>query len=153
RTDGSVRTVASTGDQAPGTGDGVTFFSVALPCINDNGDTAFVSTLSGPGVNETNNAAFYSESSAVLTLVARSGNGAPGTFLTNFASFLNLSRINNAGKVCLMGKLSGFAVTADTNDLGIWAGSPDNLNLIARTGDGAPNTAFGVVFDDFQSPI
>src|SRR5262245_55389056 len=88
---GNLRTVALTGQPAPGTPGGVTYESFGAhyfvedleyefrgPVLNDAGQTAFRANLSGSGVDSTNNQGAWSEGSGSLALVARSGNQAPG---------------------------------------------------------------------------
>lgn len=49
----AVRTVALTGDTAPGAG-GATFSSFGNPALNDAGDTVFSAFLTGTGVDSSN---------------------------------------------------------------------------------------------------
>ncbi len=68
-----IRTVALTGDQAPGTAPGVVFsnFNNVDPVINNAGQTAFYGILAGPGVSTDNDRGIWSEGAGTLTLVAR----------------------------------------------------------------------------------
>ena len=72
----AVRTVALSGQQAPGTASGVSYSDFglsALPVLNDAGQTAFYARLSGGGVDSTNGEGIWSEGSGNLSLVARAG--------------------------------------------------------------------------------
>src|SRR5262245_21683263 len=78
----SVRTVPLSGQQAPGTPAGVNFvaFSFTLaPSLDDKGQAAFDSELTGTGVVESNRYGLWHETSAGLALLARTGSPAPGT--------------------------------------------------------------------------
>ncbi|HRK31534.1 MAG TPA: hypothetical protein PLD59_10685 [Tepidisphaeraceae bacterium] len=68
--------------------------------------------------------------------VARSGTTAPGTGLPhlNFQS----PAMNNVGRFVFAGEVSG---ASSTTNQGVWAGTPGNLQLVAREGAGAPDAA------------
>ncbi len=70
---GSLNLVAREGTQAPGRPAGVNFAFLSGPLINDAGQTAFSSLLEGPGVDETNRFAVWSEGLGSVALVARLG--------------------------------------------------------------------------------
>ena len=86
----ALRTVALTGQHAPGTDSGVNFdtidahlsgYSVFVfrgPVLNDTGQVAFRANLIGSGVGSTNKVGVWSEGSGNLGLVARTGSVAPG---------------------------------------------------------------------------
>ena len=85
----AVRTVALSGQQAPGTPSGVNYSGFTFPVLNDAGQTAFNASLSGSGVDSTNEQGIWSEGSGSLALVARNGNQAPGTPSgVNYVGFL-----------------------------------------------------------------
>src|SRR5262245_65285225 len=87
---GNLRTVALTGQPAPGTPGGVTYesfgalnhpqddFDYGGAVLNDAGQIAFRANLTGSGVDSTNNQGVWSEGSGGLALVARTGSQAPG---------------------------------------------------------------------------
>ncbi len=153
---GSLALVARGGAPAPGTGDGVNFREFFFPVtLNNMGQTLFSARLVGDGVDETNDEGIWLEEAGTSVLVTRTGSPAPGapdgvSFGPNLRpnAFLGL---NDAGQVAFRGHLTGTGVTT-TNDLGIWSGSPDELQLIARTGDQPPGTASGVRFSDLSRP-
>src|SRR5262245_54272258 len=74
-----VRTVALTGQQAPGTASGAAYSGFFLPVINNAGQTAFNAALSGSGVTGSNYIGMWSEGSGSLALAVREGSQAPGT--------------------------------------------------------------------------
>ncbi len=151
-TAGTLRTVALSGTHAPGTPAGVNFsnfnFSrfIITPVLNNAGQTAFSGSLTGPGVDSTNERGIWSEGGGSgLALVARSGNQAPGTPEGVHFRSLSTPALNNAGQTAFWGGLTG---TGDsTNDRGIWSeGGGSGLALIAREGNAAPGTPEGVHF-------
>src|SRR5262245_33636501 len=91
-----LRTVAVTGQLAPGTDSGVTYdtfdnhysgrsvFVFRGPVLNDAGQVAFRANLTGSGIDSTNGLGVWSEGSSILSLVARTGSSATGggTFAT-----------------------------------------------------------------------
>jgi len=134
---GSIQLVARRGSQAAGTPSGVNFdFGVlSFPVLNDAGQLAFSSYLTGSGVNSTNDLGIWSDSSGSVALVARTGSQAPGT--ANGVNFFDLTTpaLNSAGQTAFRANLIGNGVNF-TNDKGIWATDPTGaLQLIARTGE------------------
>jgi hypothetical protein len=75
-----TRTVALTGDHAPGTASGVVFaWDMQQAVINNTGNVAFWSMLAGPGIGDTfSSAGIWVESAASLGLIARGQQHAPG---------------------------------------------------------------------------
>jgi hypothetical protein len=149
---GSLSLVARSGSPAPGTPDGVNIREFFYPAeINNEGQTLFSGWLTGDGVDVTNDEGVWLDTSGAVTLVARSGDAAPGTpDGVIFAPFSDLPAnafraLNNAGQIAFRGKLTGTGVTS-TNDHGIWVESDDSLELVARAGDLAPGTTAGVRF-------
>ncbi len=125
-TDAALRTVAFSGDTAPGTTD--SFANVFGPVLNNAGQTAFRGRLnnSGDGI--------WSEGGGSgLALVARSGDNAPGTS-ENFTDLYDPA-LNNAGQTAFGGRLNGT--------YGIWSeGKGSGLALVDRTRNtfGSPTT-------------
>jgi hypothetical protein len=154
----ALRTVAFTGQQAPGTDSGVTYdtfdahysgFTVFVfrgPVLNDAGQVAFRANLTGSGVDSTNQLGVWSEGSSNLGLVARTGSSAPGggTFATvkdatNTDLEIFSPNLNEAGQVAFWGGLSN-------GNVGIWSEGSGSLALVAREGTPAPGTPSGVSF-------
>ncbi|MGI9428061.1 MAG: DUF7453 family protein, partial [Bythopirellula sp.] len=149
--DGSGLTlVARTGDPAPGTAAGLTFSNLSVPVLNSSGQTAFRGSLTGTGVDSTNDRGIWSEGAGSgLALVAREGSSAPGTAVgVNFRG-LGDPLLNSGGQLAFTGRLTGIGVDS-TNDSGIWSeGAGHGLTLVARAGEAAADTAAGVSFSTF----
>ncbi|MGB0717183.1 MAG: DUF7453 family protein, partial [Phycisphaerae bacterium] len=146
---GALALLARMGSQAPGTDSGVVFDHFSPPVVNGFGLTSFRATVSGPGVDNSNNLGIWSDGFGSLLLVARAGDFAvgagPGVF---FGDFNNVEpTINDAGDTAFQVGLTGTGVD-DTNDRGVWAQTSGELALIAREGDQAPGTAAGTVFSE-----
>jgi len=150
--DAGLALVAGAGNAVPGTSSGVNFLSLSFfPAINGAGQTAFVGSLTGTGVDFSNNRGIWSEGGvAGLALVARTGNAAPGTSSgVNFANFFSAAVLNGAGQTAFRGDLAGTEVD-ESNDTGIWSeGGNSGLALVAREGNAAPGTSSGVNFAHF----
>jgi hypothetical protein len=135
---GSLALVARNGNEAAGTPGGVNYFRFAgasYPVLNDDGQIAFGSYLTGNGVDSTNELGIWSDGAGALALVARTGSHAPGT--TDGVNFFDLHfpSLNSAGQTAFRANLTGGGVDF-TNDKGIWATDQSGaLQLIARTGD------------------
>ncbi len=133
---GPLALVAREGSAAPGTSSDFSFLE--SPILNGAGQTAFLGTLTGSGVNANNNRGIWSEGGGSLDLAVRTGNVAPGTS-ADF-SFLSSPDFNGAGQVAFWGELTGSGVTSN-NNRGIWSEGSGALALVARTGDLAPGTS------------
>jgi len=143
--------VAREGNVAPGTG-GANFVSSGFdnfsdPVLNNAGQTAFSGFLPGRNANMDRNMGIWSGGGgSELTLVARTGDIAPGTVdNANFSSFWGAPVLNNAGQTAFLGLLfdSGF---------GIWSeGGGAGLALVAREGSTAPGTS-DLNFISFGAP-
>ena len=150
---GSLQLVAREGSAAPGTTGVFGQNSWTSPvCVNSSGVVAFSASLTGPGIVGTNNLGIWAGLQGAVSLVARSGNAAPGTSAgVVFAGALqNWLMLNDAGQLLFRGALSGSGVDA-SNDFGFWVGTPGALQLVAREGDAAPGTSG--VFGPFNGPF
>jgi hypothetical protein len=151
----TLRTVALTGQQAPGAPAGVIYQSFGAElghdafahgiALNDAGQTAFRANLAGDGVDFTNNQGVWSEGSGSLALVARTGSQAPGApsgvnFSTDPALELFSPVLNGAGQTAFYG------ATTD-GGLGFWSEGSGSLAAVARSGQQAPGTPAGVTFN------
>jgi uncharacterized protein YjbI with pentapeptide repeats len=151
----AVRTVALSGQPAPGTPEGVNYSSFGAhflttiarqtyrgPVINNAGQVAFRANLAGSGIDATNNQGIWSEGAGSLAMVARTGNMAPGVpggvnFGLNYALELFEPVLNNAGQTAFYGGLTDGTV-------GLWSEGSGNLAIVARDGTPAPGTSDGV---------
>jgi hypothetical protein len=149
--DGQTQAVALTDDPYPGSNDGVEFANVFLRIngLNDAGDVAFLADLRGPGVVGGNYRGLFTGEPGDLRQIARSGDRAPGTAgNTTFRNFYE-PVINGAGMAAFVGFLQGTGVNVDNEDA-LYVETAAGLRLVARTGNRAPGTPSGVVFDSLS---
>ncbi len=155
-TPGDIMPAIRTGSQAAGMPAGVSygyhsganpiFFE---PSLASNGTLAFNASVDGPGITSSNDRGIWVGQPGSPSLAAREGNAAPGTAAgVTFATLPNIVTTNSAGQVAFGATLSGSGVT-NSNDTGVWLGSADNLQLVAREDSAAPGTAPGVNFAAF----
>jgi hypothetical protein len=141
--------IALTGQQAPETEPGVTFFNALEPIvgtgprIDGQGSIVFAPFLAGPGLPPTEQAIYF-EQGGTLELVMRNGDPAPGAgpgaiFLTN--GFFALAPTIAAGRIAFRGVAS---VPGSFATGGIWSGPPDDLQLVALANTQAPGLPAGV---------
>jgi hypothetical protein len=145
----AVRTVALSGQSAPGTPGGVNYGSFAGPVLNAAGQTAFWAELTGDSVDATNNRGIWSEGTGTLDMVARAGSQAPGTPSgVKYGPAFAFSDLSASGQLAIYADLTGPGVDA-TNNQAIWLSGSSDLELVARTGTQAPGTPSGVNFSGF----
>jgi hypothetical protein len=129
----------------------VNFAGASLEELNNAGQIAFRASLTGSGVDRTNDRGIWSEGSGTLALVARTGSQAPDTPSgTNF-HYLGRVTLNNAGQTAFLAQLTGSGVDT-TNDEGLWSEGSGTLRLIAREGVQAPGTPDGVNYGKIGIP-
>jgi len=150
---GTLIQMARTGDQAPGAGDGVVFRALGSPVLNAAGQTAFEGSLTGAGVDFTNDNAIYSEASGTLAQLAREGDQAPdaGDGVV-FSDFFGELALNDRGQAAFLSSLAGTGVDS-TNDRGIYSEGSGALAQVVREGDQAPGAGAGVVFHRLGFPV
>lgn len=136
-TENGLSVIALSGDPAPGTGDDVSFDTLAPNVyLNDRGETLFSASLEGPEVlGLENTGLFLDHKVRGLSLVVREGDPAPGT--QGDLTFRHLGTfyptVNNTGQVAFTASLRN---ASSTSDRGIWAQDRQGqLHLIAREGD------------------
>lgn len=152
---GSLALVASHGRQAPGIPAGGVFLAIDNPVINDAGQTAILAYLTGGGITFTsgNNTGIWSEGRGSLSLVARTGNAAPGLPTNSVFNSINKPVFNAAGKTAFFGGVTGPTITG-SNDAGIWSEGSGSLSLVARENTAAPGITGGVYSrDGFSNPV
>ncbi len=140
-----LRTVALSGDQAPGTPPGVTFSFFGNSDLSEVGGATFRAGIEGPDVDDSNDVGFWSEWEGSIELVVRNGDLAPGTPQGVVFSELIGPIANDAGAIAFRALLDGSDVDDDNNS-GIWAERGGSFALVAREGDRAPGTPAGVFF-------
>jgi hypothetical protein len=136
-TAGNLKLIARSGTEAAGTG-GATFSrSFSDPLVNANGTVSFTDTLDLVGSVTTSNynGLWTGIDSNNLTLVARTGDQAPGTPEgVQFSSSDFAHVLNNLGQIAFTASLAGSGVTSN-NDTGLWVYDPTKgTQLVAREG-------------------
>ena len=120
--------IAREGDAAPDSSQ--TFVSFGDPALNDNGQTAFGTTLSdGTG-------GLLRSDGISQTWIARENDNVPGD--GNISSFLQSPAINNAGQVAFNALLGGVGVSFGNNEA-IYLGDGTGLTRVAREGQASPD--------------
>lgn len=130
---------------------GVTFGNLSVGALlNDAGQTAFRCTLSGAGVDATNDGVILSEGSGNIGLVAREGDQAPG--MTSGVLYGSLDQVlfNDSGQTAIRATLIGSGVDL-SNDQSVWSDRTGSLTLVSREGSQAPGTPDGVHFGRIMS--
>ena len=149
---GTIAAVVREGNAAVGVGPGVTFGSIGASALNAHGTMVFQSLLSGGSLTSANDGGIWSEQSGVISLVVREGSHAAGTPAgANFDNF-DSPVVNNNGQIAFRGRLTGTGVGA-TNGQGIWSDGFGGQHLVARTGDQAPGTPVGAMFNRLGVPV
>jgi hypothetical protein len=147
---GSLALAWREGDPAPGLPSGVKMGGIfSGPTMNNAGRFAFHSSVTGTGVTSANSNTIWAENASGFSLVARTGNQAPGTAAgANFNSFDQPATrpINDLGQTTSIGFFTGDL----TSHVGVWAGGPGTFALVAKEGDPAPGTSNGVLFSGFN---
>jgi hypothetical protein len=135
----TVRTVALSGQHAPGTLAGEAFqFFLQSPAINNAGQTAFrASVVTRVGA--------WSEGSGALSLVARVGDPVSSLPTGIVYSSVGFPLIGEDGSTVLLGGITGPGINS-TNDFGILSDRTGSLQFVAREGDQAPDYPAGTVF-------
>jgi hypothetical protein len=142
----SPQLVARAGDPAPGMPAGVNyslfnngFVFIGATLINDAGQIAFLTQLTGSGVTTSNDDAFYGGTVGSPQLLARAADPAPGTPAGVAYRDFQLVHLNENGQVSVFAVLTGGGVTS-ANSTAIYAGAVGSLQLAARNGNPAPGT-------------
>jgi hypothetical protein len=121
---------------APGTGPGADFRTFGRTTINDLGHVAFTGDLIGANVNFGNDSAMWYGAPGNVQLLAREGAPAPGGVVYGNMQF-DHPVLSPGGKVAFLTDLAGGGFF----NRAIFAGTPDDLQLIAKSGDAAPGTS------------
>jgi hypothetical protein len=150
---GSLALVARSGSAAPGVLTGGVYSNFNNPVYNSAGQTAFIASLTGTGINGNNDSGIWATVNGGLKLIAREGFAAPGVAGGQYSRLGN-PVLNSAGQTAFFSVLDGIGINGDgSNDRGIWVGSPNSLALVARAGSAAPGIAAGGVYVDFEDPV
>jgi len=147
---GTLDLVARGGDAAPGTGPGVNFTIFESPVMNNAGQAAFMTVLTGTGVDSTNDRAIFSEAGGTLGLVARKGDTAPGAGPGWRFSYLYTPAINDLGQTAFTANMINTDA-GTTYEAAIFSEAGGTLGVVARESDTAPGT--GAQFNGFFNPV
>jgi hypothetical protein len=146
---GALTLIARTGNHAPDVPSGVHFAGFPGPVLTDaEGRVALRGTLSGNGVDSTNDTGIWAERNGTLTMIARGGEPAKGLPLGISFGDVSELRLNNVGQTAFMAGLQGSGVD-ESNDFSIWSEGSGMLRLVARKGDEAPGAPLGARFRGF----
>ncbi len=121
---------------APGTVGGDVFSFLGDPDVNASGQIAFYANVTGgDAVAGVNDEGVWAGPAGSLSLIARRGESAPDT-LDTFNSFQD-PIIGPDGSTAFISTLTGSDVVTGTggNDVGLFAGTGDDLQLIVRKGE------------------
>ena len=144
--------VAASYDPAPGTF-GALFTTFGGSEINDLGIAAFRGILGGgDAMNAYNNMGIWYGSSVALSLIARTGQLAPGV-LHGIFSYLHDPVFNLQSQTAFMGWLQTGGKIRNRNANGIWSNAGGPLALIARADSQAPGTEPGAKFSSFSKLV
>lgn len=150
---GALEAVFLEGEAAPEVGPGANFSNIigmGALALNDAGQIAFDTALTGPGVNSTNNYAAYLGNNDTLSLVVRRGETAPGVHPrgTIFDAHTGIA-LNDIGEFAFSSFLTGSGIN-NTNMYGVYSGTTDGLRLVARAGAAPPGVGPNVAFSSFD---
>ncbi len=147
--------IVRAGTQAGGLPAGVNYGSISIPAFNDDGHMAFRNTITGTGVDSTNNGVIFSSAAGSgFEPVAREGDQAPGLAAgVTYGIFSSFPALNNANKIAFRASVSGPGIDT-TNNSAIFtdAGGPA-ISAIVQTGDQAAGLPVGAVYTSFSQAV
>lgn len=155
---GAFEVVARAQTPALELGDGVDIGGFTSPLVfNGRGDVIFFNRLAGASVSTANDQILWRWQDGQLRKIAREGDQAPGVAAgVVFDSITYDGQApavsNDQGDVAFVATLHKTG-TLSPIESSIWRETDDGLELIARTGDPAPGTGTGTVFNQFRPPI
>jgi len=136
---GGVRLVSRRGSPAAGLPGGVNY-NLFFANPHPSGAMGFSASLSGPGVDGTNDTAVWLGRigpTPSLQLLARGGDAAPGMQAGSRFTGLGTPLVSESGRIVLPANV--VTPASGTQPLqGFWAGTPDALRVVALSGDAAP---------------
>jgi hypothetical protein len=96
----------------------------------------FFGALAGPGVDSSNNSGIFKAVNGVVEVVARTGISAGESNLSDGVYFevFRSAFLNHSGDTAFLANLAGTGVN-DTNDLGLFINSGDEVKVLVRTGN------------------
>ncbi len=140
------RIVAVTDQPAPSSDQ--TFQGFSSPVISSSGDVAFQAFLSGPTTEFAPHGVFAGTVND-LQLVAAAGQMLPGDDAVRFRTPGPPQLLTADRRTLFYGQLINEGTVNSENDYGIWTGSPQAVQTMARRGDPAPGLPAGTSFSLF----
>ncbi len=131
------QSLATTSETLSASGQSVDLNAIYDPAVNATGDIAFLAKLDPDGSDGDSFAILKRSASGSWTLIAQTGDQAPGAAANvTFKSFSSPT-INAAGQIAFSATLAGEGdVISDTTDSGVWATDiAGTLSLAIRKGD------------------
>jgi hypothetical protein len=138
-----LQLIAQTQTSAPGTT--ALFRNFDRTTLNDLGQVAFRGVLTGAGINQGNNSAFWMGTPGNLQIIAREGDAAPGGLTYGHLEGFDYPVLSPKGNVAFLADIGGDPFS----NRAFFAGTPGNLQLVAHSGDAAPDTS--TTFRDIHS--
>jgi hypothetical protein len=135
-TPGSIELIAREGSTA-GIGANIFFGDMSFGplAISPSGEVEFISTLTGSGAGVGPTGTLWRWSAGTRSVIIRTGQPAPGTPAgTTLFDLFNPSSLAGNGTLALGASISGPGVNPQ-NSVGIWAGTPGSMQLVARAAD------------------
>ncbi len=145
--DGPLHLVARETEQFSGQPAGIRFNGLGSPLVNEDGNMAFISWISGPGLPG-GSYGIFTDRSGQLELVIKDEDPAPGI---PGARILQLSApsFNDHGVLGLHGRYTGGVFP---DDHAIWTEQSGVFSLLARSGQAPGGLPTGVVFGPLDDP-
>ncbi len=157
----SIRTVALSGQHAPGTEPGVTFagFQDVGPFgdvrgfadvrLDPTAGVAFGARLTGPGVDPTNDFGVWTEQDGQLELLARTGQDAPGIGGGVKLAEIMPTTIDPWGRIVFPARVTGPGVQ-DDKDMALWIVRDGVFDLVVGPSDPVIGTTGDLAFASFR---
>jgi hypothetical protein len=143
---------ATQGQSLPEIGPNATLSSFTPWGINAEGTLVASARFNNPGGTPSFGTAIMVSNSTGITLPAYSGAPAPGTAGHVFRDTFYEPSLSSNGQIAFYGS-EWDGADLNTGRSGVWAGRPDDLQLIVRQGDAAPSAdaTFGSFFRNTPS--
>jgi hypothetical protein len=145
--DGPLRLVVRETEQFAGQPAGIRFNGLGSTLVNENGNMAFISLISGPGLPG-GSYGIFTDRAGQLELVIKDedpAHGIPGARILQ----LSAPAFNDHGVLALHGRYTGGVFP---NDHAIWTEQSGRFSLLARSGQAPGGLPTGVVFGPLSSP-
>ena len=132
---------------------GAPFLVFGSPAINDTNAVAMQAIAGGTAVTLANRTGIWVESGSSRSLIARTGDAAPGIAGGIFAT-LHDPVFNGSAHTAFCATLqTGTGGITTTNAAGLWATTTGSLTLIAQAGMQAPGCPAGAKFSAFSKLV